>query len=65
MYVEERVYTVEARKVRAMPRRQGAKPYEAHSLWRKSVTSARKKEKKAMPPWPNGDSEGATARWWW
>ena len=38
MYVEERVCTVEARKVRAMPRRQGAKPYEAHSLWRKSVT---------------------------
>ena len=48
-------------KVRAMPRRQGAKPYGA-ALWRNPVTSARKKEKKAMPPWPNGDSEGATAR---
>ena len=33
------------------------------ALWRKSVTNARKKEKKAMPLWPNGDSEGATARW--
>ena len=32
MYVEERVCTVEARKVRAMPRRQGAKPYEAHCV---------------------------------
>ena len=30
-------------------------------LWKKSMTSAHKKEKNAMPTWPNGDSEGTTA----
>ena len=51
MYVEERVSTRRILLIRPCSAK-ALSPMRLHGLlWRKSVTSARKKEKKAMPPW--------------